>query len=300
MKVLLLSHPLPAAPTLAALRAREPGLEVVEYRPGLDDETLASFDAVLGWRMPDGLAPRLRRLRWICASAAGVEKLLVPELAPQVRVSRIVDRDQAAGIAQYVTTMVLHHARDLDLYARQQAERAWLRHPKPKAAAHRVAVLGTGAMGGAIVDWLGRVGFVASGWNRRSPETLHQRLAASEVVVCALPLTPETEGVLDAAAFAALPRGGYVVNVARGSHVVEADLIAAVRSGHLAGAALDVQRHEPMPAEDPLWSVPGITITPHIAAQSSPEVIAEQFIAALRALERGEGLPNEVDRSRGY
>jgi phosphoglycerate dehydrogenase-like enzyme len=97
-----------------------------------------------------------------------------------------------------------------------------------------------------------------------------------------------------------MPRGGYVINVARGAHVVEPDLIAAVRSGHLGGAALDVQRHEPMPADDPLWTVPGITITPHIAAQPSTDTVAEQFVASATAFERGDPLPNEVDRARGY
>ena len=131
-------------------------------------------------------------------------------------------------------------------------------------------------------------------------KSLAQALAAAEIVVCALPLTPQTEGLLDARAFASMPRGAYLINVARGAHVVEADLIAAVRSGHLAGAALDVQRHEPMAADDPLWSVPGITITPHIAAQSSTEVIAAQFVASLRGRERGERVANEVDRERRY
>ena len=97
-----------------------------------------------------------------------------------------------------------------------------------------------------------------------------------------------------------MPAGGYLINVARGEHVVESDLIAAVRSGHLAGAALDVQQHEPMPADDPLWAVPGITITPHIAAQPSSETIAEQFVAALRAVQTGGAIPNAIDRARGY
>jgi phosphoglycerate dehydrogenase-like enzyme len=113
-------------------------------------------------------------------------------------------------------------------------------------------------------------------------------------------LTAETEGILDARAFAAMPRGAYVINVARGQHIVEPDLIAAVRSGHLSGAALDVQRREPLPADDPLWSVPGITITPHIAAQPSTETVADQFVASVRALQRGEPMLNEVDRARGY
>jgi phosphoglycerate dehydrogenase-like enzyme len=299
MKVLLLTQPMPAAPYVAALSALAPELELVEYHSALGDAELATIDIALGWRMPTGLAARMPRLGWVCSTAAGVEKLLVPDLAPHVIVSRIVDPEQAAGIAQFVVTMVLRHARELERYARQQAERAWVRNPMPVARL-RVLVLGTGAMGGEILDWLGRVGLAARGWNRRSPERLATLLDQADVVVCALPLTGATEGILDARAFAAMPEGGYVVNVARGAHVVEADLIAAVRSGHLAGAALDVQRREPMPADDPLWSVPGITITPHIAAQSSPEVICAQFVAALRAQQRGERAPNAIDRSLGY
>ena len=299
MKVLLLTHPMPAAPYVAAIRALAPELELVEYRTAIGDEELATIDIALGWRLPAGLAARMPRLGWVCSTAAGVEKLLVPGLAPHVVVSRIVDPEQAAGIAQFVVTMALRHARDIERYQRQQGERSWQRHPLP-VARHRVLVLGTGAMGGEIVDWLGRVGLAARGWNRRSPEPLTTLLGQCEVVVCALPLTEATEGILDARAFAAMPKGGYVVNVARGAHVLETDLIEAVRSGHLAGAALDVQRREPMPDDDPLWSVPGITITPHIAAQSSPEVICAQFVAALRAQQRGGRAPNAVDRSLGY
>jgi phosphoglycerate dehydrogenase-like enzyme len=155
-------------------------------------------------------------------------------------------------------------------------------------------------MGGEIAAWLERCGLLVRGWNRRAPDSFEAVLAASEIVVCALPLTSETEGILDARAFALMPRGAYVINVARGAHIVELDLIAAVRSGHLSGAALDVQRREPLPADDPLWSVAGITITPHIAAQPSTETIADQFVASVRALERGAALPNEIDRGRGY
>ena len=290
---------MPAAMFIAAIRARAPELELVEYSASLDDAQLASMDIVLGWQMPAGIAPRLASVGWICSIAAGVEKLLAPELAPHVRVSRIVDREQASGIAQFVVMMALRHARELERYETQAKERDWTRRPVPMAR-HAVAVLGTGAMGGEIAAWLGRCGFEVTGWNRRSAESLDEVLSASRIVVCALPLTEETEGILDAKAFARMPRGAYVINVARGAHVVEPDLVEAVRSGHLGGAALDVQRREPLPADDPLWSVPGITITPHIAGQSSTETIAEQFVASVRALERGEALPNEIDRSRGY
>jgi glyoxylate/hydroxypyruvate reductase len=299
MKVLLATQPMPAAVFIEAIRARAPALALVEYRSSLSDAELADVDIVLGWQMPAGLPARLPRLRWVCSVAAGVEKLLAPELAPDVRVARIVDREQAAGIAQFVVAMALRHARSLELYEAQQRARDWTRRPLP-IARHPVGVLGTGAMGGEIAAWLERCGLVVRGWNRRSPESFDELLAASEIVVCALPLTPTTEGILDAQAFARMPRGAYVINVARGQHIVEPDLIAAVRSGHLSGAALDVQRREPLPADDPLWSVPGITITPHIAAQPSTETVADQFVASIRALERGDPMFNEVDRARGY
>jgi len=299
MKVLLATQPMPAAIFIAAIRARAPDLDLLEYRSSLSDAELADVDVVLGWQMPPGLPARLPRVRWVCSVAAGVEKLLAPELAPQVRVARIVDREQAAGIAQFVVAMALRHARSLERYEAQQRARDWTRRPLP-IARHAVGVLGTGAMGGEIAAWLERCGLVVRGWSRRSPESFEQVLAQSEIVVCALPLTAETEGILDARAFALMPRGAYVINVARGQHIVEADLIAAVRSGHLSGAALDVQRREPLPADDPLWSVPGITITPHIAAQPSTETVADQFVASVRALQRGEPMLNEVDRARGY
>jgi phosphoglycerate dehydrogenase-like enzyme len=238
------------------------------------------------------------RLRWICAVSAGVEKLLTADLAPQVMVTRIVDEEQAQGIAQFVVLMALRHARGLAGYEAQQQRHEWKRHPVAVVRSP-VAVLGTGAMGSVVAALLERVGFKVRGWNRRS-EPLAQVLRDSAIVVCALPLTAETTGILDAPAFAQMPRGSYLINIARGAHVVEPDLIAAVRSGQLAGAALDVQANEPMPADDPLWDVPGISITPHIAAQSSPRTIAVQFLAGLRSIERGETPPNTVNRSRGY
>ena len=127
-----------------------------------------------------------------------------------------------------------------------------------------------------------------------------QALGAAQTVVCALPLTPATQGLLNAQRSTQMPQGAYLINIARGGHVVEADLIAAVRCGHLSGAALDVQQHETLPADDPLWSVEGITITPHTAAQSSLQTIAAQFVAGYRCLQRGEALPKLIDQDRGY
>jgi len=299
MKTLLLTHPLPAKVFADAVHAIEPTLPLLEYRPGLADAELAEVEAVLGWRFPEGVAARLPRLRWVCSVGAGVEKLLVPELPAPVRVSRIVDAEQADGIAQFVVLMALRHARSLPAYELQQRARQWTRQPIGALRCH-VGVLGMGAMGSAVARLLQAVGFQVTGYSRHSGQSLQSVLGGSDIVVCALPLTPQTQGLLDARTLALMPRGSYLINIARGAHVVEADLIAAVRSGQLAGAALDVQNREPLPADDPLWDVPGITITPHIAAQSSPHTIALQFVQGWHCLQRGEAPHNLVDRARGY
>ena len=296
--LLLLVDPALAAPLLSALQAQAPTLRVLPYSRTLDDAALAPIEVALGWRFPPGVAARLPALRWICAIAAGVEKLLVPELPARVQVSRTVDPDQALGIAQYVAAVVLRQTRGLAEYDALQQQRLWQRRPMA-AARQRVAVLGYGEVGREIGRVLAALGLQVTGW-RRSSGPLLPLLAASDIVVNALPLTPQTQGLLDAAAFAAMPRGSYLVNIARGGHVVEPDLIAAVRSGHLAGAALDVQAVEPMGADDPLWQVPGIAITPHIAAQSSPDVVVAQFLASLDRVRQGLAPLNPVDRSLGF
>jgi phosphoglycerate dehydrogenase-like enzyme len=296
--LLLTAIPAQVPPLAAAIGALEPDVHCLSGFDRHDDAVLAGVDIVLGWRFPPGVAARLTSLRWVCSMAAGVEKLLVPELAPHIPVSRVVDREQATGMGQYAAAMILRHVRGLARYEVQQREHDWTRYPMA-VARQQVVVLGWGEVGREVGRQLEALGFPVRGW-RRDGTPLATALRDAAVVVNTLPLTRETAGLLDAAAFAAMPRGAYFVNIARGGHVVEADLIAAVRSGHLAGAALDVQQREPLPADDPLWDVPGITITPHIAAQPSNEEVAAQFVAGLRCLRRGAPLPNLIDRQRGY
>ena len=299
---ILLMPPTPAqAPELAAaLLALDPTLDLTTWQRDLPERQLARTEVILGWRLNAGLLARLPALRWVCSMAAGVEKLLLPELSPQVLVSRVVDPEQALGMAQFVAMVVLARLRELPRYQAQQLARSWQRHPV--AAAHpKVVVMGLGEVGREIARVLQALGCQVQGWRRSSgplPAFLQQ--SQPEFVVNVLPLTPATEGLLNAEAFAAVPRGAYIVNVARGGHLVEADLIAALRSGQLSGAALDVQQNEPLPPDDPLWDAPGVAITPHIAAQSSVQTVAAQFIAGLRALQAGAPLPNRVDRSLGY
>jgi len=296
--LLLTAIPDQVPPLAEAVLRLEPDVFCLSGFESHDEAVLSNVDVVLGWRFPKGLAARLTGLRWVCSMAAGVEKLLVPELARHIPVSRVVDSEQAIGMGQYTAAMILRHVRGLARYEVQQRERDWTRSPMA-VARQQIVVLGWGEVGREVGRQLQALGFPVRGW-RRDGTPLAAALHNAQVVINTLPLTRETEGLLDATAFAALPRGAYFVNIARGGHVVEADLIAAVRSGHLAGAALDVQLHEPLPADDPLWTVPGITITPHIAAQPSNEKVAEQFVEGLRRLRRGDPLPNLIDRARGY
>ncbi len=296
--ILFTSLPAQEPPLIEAIRRRVDDVRILRGSQVHEQALLATVQVGLGWRLPSGLAARLTGLRWVCSMAAGVEKLLVPELPPAVIVSRVVDPEQALGMAQYAALMALRHARSLPRYEAQQVERRWIRQPMA-VARQRVLVLGAGEVGREVARHLSALGLATSSW-RRDGTSLLQRLADAEIVINALPLTPETSRLLDAAAFAAMPRGAYLINIARGGHVVEADLIDAVESGHLAGAALDVQQTEPLPETDPLWTVPGITITPHIASQPSNETVAEQFVAGLRCWRRGEAPPNLIDRARGY
>lgn len=296
--LMLLPDPSQAQALRQAIVALLPDVNPVPYSRELSPALLAGVSAVLAWRLPGGLAQRLPALRWICATGAGVDKVLVPELSPEVLVSRVVDPEQAVGMAQFVVLMALRHARGLGLYETQQQHGQWRRHPMV-AARQRVLVLGRGEVGRAVAGALLSMGFSVDTWHTQAGP-LHGALAQADMLVNTLPLTPSTDALLDARAFAAMPQGAYLINVARGGHVVEADLIAAVRAGHLAGAALDVQQHEPMASDDALWSVPGISITPHIAAQPAWRTVAEQFSAGWRSLQAGGPPPNLVDRTRGY
>ncbi|MFP5406062.1 MAG: NAD(P)-dependent oxidoreductase, partial [Gammaproteobacteria bacterium] len=257
MAVLLLRQPTPSAALAAEIQAIDPSIVCVERR---DEADLADIDAVLGWQMREGLAAMLPNLRLVCASAAGVEKMMPKDLPAIVPVTRIVDPRVNVGIAQYVALMALRHARELPRYERQAREQRWERSPID-AAQHRVGILGMGETGTTIAHALLALGFAVHGWSTRERpdlpfptrggDELDAFLASSDILVDALPLTPATVGLLDAGLLARLPAGAYLINVARGAHVVEPDLIDAVRGGRLAGAALDVQRTEPLPPDDP-------------------------------------------------
>lgn len=308
MGILVLSSPLPSAPFAEALRAAAPDVAVwTEHDAPPPD----AVEALLAWRLKPGIVGRYPRLRLVCSTGAGVDKLLVPDLPPELPITRVVDPQQAVQIAQYVVACTLRHTRDLPLYAAQQAQALWRRHPVRPASRCRIGVLGFGSVGQAIACAFAPLGYPVVGWSRRprqvpahtclhGPAGLAQVLAASDVLVCALPLTAQTRGLLDRTRLAQLPRGAYVINVGRGEQLVEADLRALLDAGHLAGAALDVFEREPPAPDDWVWHHPQVLATPHIAAQAAEATVAAQCIEALRAVRDGRRPALAIDRQAGY
>jgi glyoxylate/hydroxypyruvate reductase A len=292
------------------LAVLDPSIAVRIWPDGGD---LAEIEAALVWKPPPGLLAKLPRLKLILSLGMGVDHVFADPLLPRaVPVARLVVPDLIHRMSEYCALAVLRYHRNADAYDAFQRERQWKPLAgEPAAAGRRVGILGLGEIGRDLAAKLLPFGFHLAGWSRTprqvpGVEGFHGHsgfkpfLARSEIVVCLLPLTPETEGILDAEAFAALPRGAVVVNAARGGHVVDADLIAALDSGHLAAAQLDVFRQEPLPADHPFWAHPKIRVTPHNAGVTDPTTAADQVVENLRRLRAGEALMNIVDPARGY
>ena len=249
---------------------------------------------------PPGSLAGLPNLRLIQSLWAGVDRLLAdPTLPAGVPLARMVDPAMSAAMAETALWAVLALHRGFFRYQRQQRECRWHVLAQRRADEVSVLVLGQGAMGRAVTGRLAPLGYRVQGW-RRDGTSIHVALAGAEIVINLLPLTAQTRGLLDARCFAALPRGAALVNLARGAHVVDADLLAALDSGHLQHAVLDVFHAEPLPPEHPYWHHPQVTVLPHPAASTDPPSAAAVVAANLRALRDGAPLAHLVDRERAY
>jgi glyoxylate/hydroxypyruvate reductase A len=283
---------------LAALTAAMPEAQWL----GLDEARAApdAVQAAVVANPPPGSLQGLPNLRLIHSLWAGVDRLLGdPTLPAGVPVARMVDPAMNAAMAETVLWAVLSLHRGFFAYQQRQREGVWRQHAQHRADEIGVLVLGAGQMGRTAAERLQALGYRVSLW-RRDGVPLQPLLAAAQIVINLLPLTPDTCGLLDARLFAALPAGASIVNVARGAHVVDADLLAALDSGHLRHAVLDVFHTEPLPAGHPFWSHPQVTVLPHAAAGTDARSAAAVAVANLRALRDGTPLANLVDRTRGY
>jgi glyoxylate/hydroxypyruvate reductase A len=261
----------------------------------------ASIDVAVVANPAAGVLAGLQRLRLVQSLWAGVDRLLGDASVPTgVPLARMVDPVMNAAMAETASWAVLGlHRRFFD-YAVQQARGQWQPHPQRRAEEVPVLVLGAGQMGGAVAARLAALGYRVATWRARDGVALHDALRGTEIVINLLPLTPATRGVLGARAFAAMPRGASVVNLARGAHLVDADLIASLDSGHLSRAVLDVFHSEPLPPAHPFWRHPSVTVLPHVAALTDERSASAVVARNLRALAQGEAIAHLVDRSRGY
>lgn len=273
----------------------------------------ASLDAevVVCWKPPTGVMATMQNLKLIHSIAAGVDNVLSDKSLPELPVCRIVDPLLGKAMAEYVLWGTLYFHREFDRVAANARTGHWHRYDQVAAADKRVGILGLGTLGIQAAQLLASVGYTVSGWSRSMKQVegieifagdaaLDDFLAQADILVCLLPLTPSTTGILNAERFARLPKGAALILCSRGEHLVVEDLMASVRSGHLRGAVLDVFDKEPLLPDNPLWTEPGILVTPHMAGLAKPRVIADQIAENIRRLKVGDILLNRVDPAQGY
>ena len=271
-----------------------------------------SFDVAIAANPPAGALARFPALGFVQSLWAGVEPLVDdPALPPTARLARLVDPELARSMAEAVTAHVLALHRDHGHYAHAQAARRWAPLPAIRASDRTIGFLGTGELARASMARLADFGFPLLGWSRSGRQIegvatfsgadgLATLLGRADILVNLLPLTDATRKIVDARLLAQLPEGAALVNVARGGHVVDADLLAALDAGRLRTAILDVFRVEPLPADHPFWGHPRVFIFPHVAAPTDPVSAAEIAAANVRAFRAGGAVVGLVDRTRGY
>jgi len=303
-----------AAPWERRFRAAAPGRDIRLWPDRIGDPAGIAYAAA--WLPPAGIFSRFGNLRAIFSLGAGVDALLKDPTLPQVPVVRVVDPALMRRMTEYVTLHVLMHHRRQRLYDAQQREHRWYEHEQPPAHEVNVGIMGLGVLGRDAAEVLLRLGFRVAAWSRtprklEGIECFHGAagldafLARTEILVCLLPHTPATEGILNLALLRKLKRdgalsGAYLINAGRGMLQVDADILAALDEGSLAGATLDVFPTEPLPATSPLWAHPNVTITPHNSAASVPEEVVGYIVKQIECFEAGQPLANAIDRASGY
>jgi len=273
------------------------------------DNNGGDIDVAIVATHPKGALGGLPRLRLIQSLWMGVENIINdPDLPKGVPVARLIDPGMVAAMTETAIAYVLDWHRHFWCYREFQRQKIWKRRRQFLASDRTVGILGLGELGGTIGPKLAAMGFNVSGWSRRPKKIdgidcstdLDAVVSRSDALVCLLPLTPQTRGVLNGEKLQKIKKDGCLINLARGGHVVMPDLIALLDSGHLAQAYLDVFETEPLPADSPCWTHPKITLTPHIAALTEPRTSANKVAENIECIRRGAQPPNLVDFTTGY
>lgn len=296
----------------------EQALWTEELRQALPDARVSPWpqaqpdaEYAVAWSPTQAFIDAHPRLRYLFNLGAGVDALLKLQLPASLRVVRVEDAGMKEQMAEYATYAVLRHFREFAEYERTAAQSLWQRREALAREDFPIGVLGLGVLGGHVAQTLSRFGFPVRGWSQSAKTIegvqafagasgLEPFLRGTRILVCLLPLTDATRGILNRETLSKLLPRAYLVNVARGGHLEEGDLLQLLDSGHLAGAMLDVTREEPLPPEHPFWRHPGIAITPHISAATPRKAAARQIAAKIALAEKGGTPSGVIDFARGY
>jgi len=271
----------------------------------------AAIRYLAAWDPSAELLARLSGLEILFSVGAGIDQFNMGKLPPQVRLVRMIEPGITEGMVEYACAAVLTLHRNLIDYRIAQREHRWAPIKLVPAAARRVGVMGLGQLGQAVLGALRPFGFTLSGWSRSRHEIegvachateaeLSGFLSSCDILICLVPLTAETRGILCRDTLVQLPRGAALINVGRGGHLVEHDLLSLLDEGHLSAAILDVTEPEPLPEEHPFWGHPRILLTPHVASMTRADSAARALIANIRRYQSGQAMEGEVARDRGY
>ena len=294
------------APWLAALQQHLPQAQVDVWHPGS-----ARADFAIVWAAPQQFFDEQTALQAVFNMGAGVDALLQRQMRADLPIVRLNDAGMGVQMAEYVCHALIRHTRDFALFEAQAQQGLWQEPPVLDRADFPVGILGLGVLGEQVARAVQHFGFPVLGWSRtarqldgvrcfHSQAQLAAFLAGTRVLVNLLPLTPQTENLLNRDTLSQLQPGAYLINIARGRHVVDEDLLSLLDNGQIAGATLDVFRTEPLPAEHAFWRHPRVTVTPHIAGRTVLQDTVQQIVAKIQALQKGEPIEGLVDRARGY
>lgn len=306
---IVIINPKGVEPWISALKQVDPNLDIRTFP---NDSNREEISFALTWRHPYGIFKDYPNLKCISSMGAGVDHLLNDsELPTQVVITRLVDPYLAQDMAEFVLSLIMNHLRDLNAFKIKQTQAIWKPGEYLRIKDVKVGIMGVGAIGKKVAMELQKTGFNVIGWARTPKEktnfTVHVGkdglsgfLNSSDILVCVLPLTPETKGIINKENLQQLPKNAFVINVGRGDHVVDDDLLQLISEGHLSGASLDVFSQEPLPSKNALWKHPRINITPHIASLTNPISVAEQIVENYHRMKEGKSPLNIVSKAKGY
>lgn len=307
MALLILMPGRDSSELVTRLQSIQPDIDV---RVWPEEGEKSEIDFAVTWKHPPGELKNYPNLKAISSYGAGVDHILRdPYLPKNVPIARIIDEKLIHDVKEYVIAVVLAHRRHLAPYRENQKVKKWA--PIPMNQANTIGILGLGQIGGNIAESFIQLGFNVCGWDRKSKkiqgvqlfqgeEQLDQLLSITDYLICSLPLTPETRNILNEKTFSKLKKNAYVINVGRGEHLVEEDLIKTIEKGRISGACLDVFRSEPLPTDHPFWSHPRITVTPHIAGITDPNAVVSQIFENYQRIKNGKELINTIDIQLGF